>query len=98
MTLLENTGLLLLENIYWGFINNLVQRRLFSVPGNFLSSYLPKMDHRIGIFMLKLVCAENFMLFGLSDRELSYFQNLAFPILSWNFSLQQQIPVKSQEI
>ena len=30
--------------------------------------------------MLKLVYAEIFMLFGPSDRKLSHFQNLAFPI------------------
>ena len=44
-----------------------------------LSSHLAKMDHRIGIFVLKLVCVENFKLFGLADSELTHFQDLAFP-------------------
>ena len=39
----------------------------------FLSS-LVKMDHRIEIFMLKLVCAENFKLFRLSGCELTHFK------------------------
>ena len=44
-----------------------------------------KMDHRIRIFMLKLVCAENFMSFGLSGSELSYLQNQAFLYISMEF-------------
>ena len=70
-----------------GFYKQSGSEKIIPRSWQFLSSYLPKMDHRIGVFMLKLVCAENFMLFGLSDRELSYFQNLAFPILSWNLLL-----------
>ena len=55
--------------------------------------------------MLKLVCAENFKLFGPSDSELNHFQDLAFPIHSNGicccseiFSLKPQIPVQSKEI
>ena len=45
-------------------LESLSRRAIFSVPGNFLTSHLSKMDHRLGIFMLKLVCVENFILFG----------------------------------
>ena len=54
--------------------------RLNLCSRQFLSWYWPKMAHRIGIFILKLVCVENFMLYGPSGSKLSYFQNLAFPI------------------
>ena len=54
--------------------------------------------------MFKLVCAENFMLFGPSGSELPHFQNLAFPLhlngircCSEFFLLQRQIPIKSKE-
>ena len=73
----------------------------------FLSSYLLKLDHRIGIFMLNLVCAENSMLFLLSGSELPHFQNLAFPVQSngicrcsefFSCIRSNQIPVKCKEI
>ena len=38
------------------------------------------MDHRFGVSILKLVCAENFKLFGPSDSELTHFQDLDFPL------------------
>jgi hypothetical protein len=48
---------------------------------DFLSSYLAEMDLRIEIFVLKLVNAEKFMMFGQSGRELWRFENLVFPNL-----------------
>ena len=64
-----------------------------------------KKDHRIGIFMFKLVCAENCKFFEHSDSELTHFQYLAFLLHSNGIcccseilSLQQQFPVKSKEM
>ena len=45
---------------------------------DFLSSYLAEMDLRIEIFVLKLVNAEKFMMFGQSGRELWRFESLVF--------------------
>ena len=33
---------------------------IFLCSGKFVSSPLPKIDHRIGIFVLKLICTEKF--------------------------------------
>ncbi len=46
----------------------------------FLSAYLAKIELRIEIFMLKLVCSENLVLFGHSGRELQRFEDLVFSI------------------
>ena len=64
-------GHVVLQGDHCGRRSNILEEQaVFSVPGNFLFSHLPIMDHRIGIFMLKLACVENFMLFlGLSDSE-----------------------------
>ena len=51
--------------------------------GNFIDlfpGYSGEMEARIEIFMLKLVCEENFVLFGHSEHELQLFKNLVFSI------------------
>ncbi len=49
-----------------------------------LSAYSAEVEPRIKIFMLKLVCGQNFVLFGHSGHELQRFENLVFSKFIWN--------------
>ncbi len=46
------------------------------------SSYLAEMDHRIEIFIFKLVFIEHFTFFGRPGGKLHRFENLVFPVYS----------------